>query len=49
MEETNTIGYYIVNGLYPQLELKGGDGQVVRITRQTGQPTPYKEASDAPR
>jgi type IV secretory pathway VirB9-like protein len=39
--------YMIVQGLYPQLELKGGDGQVIKITRQTGQPKPYKEVSDA--
>lgn len=34
--------YYIVQGLWPQLELKGGDDQVVRITRLTGQAKPYK-------
>jgi len=35
--------YYVVQGLWPQLELKGTDGQVVRITRKTGQPAPYQE------
>lgn len=37
--------YYIINGLYPRIDLKGGDGQIVRITRQTGQPKPYKEGT----
>jgi type IV secretion system protein VirB9 len=34
--------YYLVQGLWPQLELRGSDGQVVRITRTTGQPQPYR-------
>jgi type IV secretion system protein VirB9 len=45
--EADKGAYYIVLGLYPQLELKGSEGQVVRITRQTGQPKPYKEVKDA--
>ena len=39
--------YYILVGLYPQLDLKGSDGQVVRLTRQTGQPKAFQEVSDA--
>jgi type IV secretion system protein VirB9 len=41
--------YYLVQGLWPQLELRGSDGQVVRITRTTGQPQPYRagKASDS--
>jgi hypothetical protein len=30
-----------VQGLWPQLELKGEGGMVVHMTRQTGQPQPY--------
>ena len=45
--EPDKGAYYIVLGLYPQLELKGGPDQIVRITRQTGQPKPYKEVKDA--
>ena len=39
--------YYVVQGLWPQLELKGTDGQVVRMTRKTGQPRPYQEVQRA--
>jgi type IV secretion system protein VirB9 len=39
--------YYIILGLYPQVELKSGPDQIVRIIRQTGQPKPYKEVKDA--
>jgi hypothetical protein len=44
--EPDKGAYYIVQGLWPQLELKGEGGMVVRITRQTGQPKPYTEAGD---
>jgi type IV secretory pathway VirB9-like protein len=45
--EQDKGAYYIVQGLFPQLELKGGTDQIVRITRQTGQPKAYKEVKDA--
>jgi type IV secretion system protein VirB9 len=45
--EQDKGAYYIVLGLYPQFELKGGPDQIVRITRQTGQPKAYKEVKDA--
>jgi type IV secretion system protein TrbG len=35
---------YIVQGLHPVLELRGDGGAVVRITRQSGQPAPYRPA-----
>lgn len=35
--------YGVVPGLWPQLELKGTEGQVGRMTRKTGQPPPYQE------
>lgn len=34
--------YYILTGLYPRIELKVGESQVVTITRQTGEPKPYQ-------
>jgi hypothetical protein len=34
--------YYLVQGLWPQLELRGSEGQVVRIKRQTGQAARYR-------
>jgi type IV secretion system protein VirB9 len=34
--------YYLVQGLWPQLELRGSEGQVVRITRTTGQTARYR-------
>jgi type IV secretion system protein VirB9 len=34
--------YYLVQGLWPQLELRGSEGQVVRITRTTGQAARYQ-------
>jgi type IV secretory pathway VirB9-like protein len=37
--------YYIVQGLWPLLELRGDGGMVVRITRQTGQPKPHEPTS----
>ena len=39
--------YYVVQGLWPHLELTGTEGQVVRITRKTGQPKPYQEVQHA--
>lgn len=36
---------YIVQGLWPKLELKGDGGSVVTILRQTGRPEPYREQS----
>jgi type IV secretion system protein VirB9 len=40
--------YYLVQGLWPSLELRGGAGQVVRITRTTGQPRPYRAGKTGP-
>jgi Conjugal transfer protein len=37
--------YYIVQGLWPLLELRGDGGMVVTIKRQTGQPKPYEPTS----
>ena len=34
---------YIIQGLYPKLELKGDGGSVVTILRQTGRPAPYEQ------
>jgi type IV secretion system protein VirB9 len=34
--------YYVVQGLWPQVELRGSEGQVVRITRTTGQAARYR-------
>jgi type IV secretion system protein VirB9 len=34
--------YYLVQGLWPQLELRGSERQVVRITRTTGQAARYR-------
>ena len=42
--------YYLVQGLWPHLELHGSAGQVVRIIRTTGQPPLYRarKAGHAP-
>jgi len=34
--------YYILQGLWPKLELRGDGGQIVTIVRQTGQLAPYQ-------
>jgi len=38
--------YYLIQGLFPKLELKGDGGMVVTITRQTGQPAPYQAVKE---
>lgn len=35
--------FYLIDGLWPRLELKGSDGAVVTITRQPTQPPPFTE------
>jgi type IV secretion system protein VirB9 len=39
--------YYIVQGLWPQLDLQGSDGQRVRITRRTTAVSPWKAVREA--